>query len=160
MGLILRWVNGAFGPYILGALGAVIAILLICLAAQSVRLDAANGRYADLQKSIVNASRESEARGAKTGLEAVEGYVQQQQKDAPVIERVVTRTRNVCLRPSSNLPVPARTEDTHDAAAGAGNDEDRAFREAIANDLATCQNELTRFSALQQWVISNQGDTK
>lgn len=104
------------------------------------------------------AEAKSAERGATTGQEAVQNYVEQNRQDAPVVERVVERVRNVCLRQADrDLPVPESAAAPDGSAAAAGDDGDRAFAEAIGRDLEACNRELNKLGRLQTWVKANGG---
>lgn len=106
------------------------------------------------------AAAASQLRAAETGQEAVQAHVERIEQDRPVVERVVTRLRNVCLRQPAadrDLPMPAGAAPADDAARAAGDDADRAFTDAAGRDLARCSAELSRLSGLQNWVHANGG---
>jgi hypothetical protein len=105
------------------------------------------------------ASATSQAKGASTGQEAVTVYVERNEADRPVVERVVERVRNVCLRSEDpvRVPVPEGAGAADEAASRTQDDEDRAFAEAIADDLQACNTELNKLSSLQDWIRANSG---
>lgn len=165
------------GSAIMARLGSplviVMAAVLLALSAwggvQTVRLAREQGSHEQtrsalrqLRDSIKTAAAESQARGAMTGQQAVEDLDHANVQNAPIVERVVTRVRNVCLREPAagaddHLPLPDRTGQANDTAAGAGDAGDRAFAEAVARDIAVCANERERLIALQRWVSDNGG---
>lgn len=96
---------------------------------------------------------------AEIATAEVTDYVDQVREDAPVVERVVERVRNVCLRPADpdRVPVPAPARAADAAALAAQNArnreaEDAEYIAAIQSDLASCANDLARFSALQAFA--------
>lgn len=105
------------------------------------------------------AGANSQTRGATTGQEAVENYVDRNAADRPVVERVVERVRNVCMRSEDpvRVPVPESAGDADGAKGGTQDDEDRAFAEAISDDLRTCQEELNKLDGLRAWLRANGG---
>ena len=105
------------------------------------------------------AESKSAERGATTGAEATVDYVQRNEADRPVVERVVERVRNVCLRPPDpvRVPVPEGTAVADAAPSGTQDREDDAFAQAIADDLQACNAELNKLTALQDWVAKNGG---
>lgn len=140
---------------------ALAAVLGISAAVQTLRLSRAQHALADLQQSITAAAQQSQLRAATTGQEAVSSYAQSQQQDAPLVERVVTRVRNVCLRQPSpgGLPVPAAASEPGQARRDAQDDADRAaYLSAVADDLRTCQSELNRLDAIRQFHNANVGE--
>lgn len=105
------------------------------------------------------AESKSAEHGATTGAEATVTYVQRNEADRPVVERVVERVRNVCVRPKDpvRVPVSQGPGDPDGAKGGTQDREDDAFREAIADDLRTCQAELNKLDGLRTWVRANGG---
>jgi hypothetical protein len=118
-----------------------------------------NHEIASIKAAQKLAGANSQAKGATTGQEAVTVYVERNEADRPVVERVVERVRNVCLRSQDpvRVPVPESTPRADETAAGAGDGEDRAFVEAIGRDLETCKAELNKLSTLQEWLRANGG---
>jgi len=113
---------------------------------------ALQGFIADQQAAAL----ESEKRGAETGQEAVTTYVDQQAQDAPVIERVVTRVHNVCVRkPDRDLSLPAPAGVSGLPGREAQDQADREFAQAIADDLAACSGELNRLDAIRDFHNAN-----
>lgn len=114
----------------------------------------------DMKAAAVLAESKSAERGATTGAEATVAYVERNEKDRPVVERVVERVRNVCVRSPDPVRVPvSQGPRPPDEAAGRAEDrEDDAFREAIADDLQACNSELNKLTALQDWVRANSGE--
>jgi hypothetical protein len=155
------------------ALAAVIAhwrlALALGLAAavwiQTERLEAAQQDIAAAQQQLRMLALESQAQSALSGPEAVTAYVDQSNQDRPVVERVVTRVRHVCLRePAGHLPMPAGAGDFHAADPGAGDaadraraDADQAFAEAVGRDLAKCNDALNLYGGFQQWKREHGG---
>lgn len=167
----LSWFAGALTarlglPIVIG-FAALLLALIAWGGVQTVRVaheqrahEKTKSALQQIKDSIKTAAAESQARGAVTGQQAVEGYEDAKQQAAPVVERVVTRVRNVCLREPAaddHLPLPNRASEAHDAATGAGDAGDRAFARAIGRDLTTCAAELERLKALQRWVRDNGG---
>lgn len=139
-------------------LSAFILVLLVALGAQTMRLGAAQRQHAALGASIAKAKTDSVLRGALTGQEALSTYVRDSKKDAPVVERVVTRLRNVCLRqPAADLPVPEGAGGADGPGRGAGDLQDREFAEAAGRDLAACKDELNKLKGLRRFVRDNGG---
>lgn len=98
---------------------------------------------------------------AKASYDALQSYAQQVQIDQPAVDDAAARILRQCApaalpaparRPHEATPAPqnpaaaAHQAAAHQAAA------DQAFAAALAEDLATCSQELARFSALQQWA--------
>ena len=158
---------GAAGPYIIGALLAVLLALAVATGVQTLRLHTAqnDAREAQLahQELLVNyraAQADATRRAAEAGAFVRQRYDQQLEADRPVVERVVHRVRNVCLRDESTAAhrdsaVPAAPGVADEAAGESANNRDRAFALAIAADLETCHRDLQRMSALQSWVRLN-----
>lgn len=145
---------------ILRALIAAVGVLAAALAWQSLRLHGTQDALATLQQSLTTAQQQSQLRAATTATEAVSTYVQHQDRDAPVVERVVTRTRNICLREQAadHLPVPAAAGDIGQARRQAQDDADRAaWISAVADDLKTCAAELNRLDAIRNYHNANVG---
>jgi hypothetical protein len=67
-------------------------------------------------------------------------------RDASTVQRVRERVRTLC-QPAR---LPTATGGAADPAAETAHD-DAEFADAVEEDLATCQAELARFSALQAW---------
>lgn len=150
----------------------LIAALAVAVIVQQARVMGRDGTIAKRDAAIQSikdqqtvAAAKSEAHGATTGQEAVETYVERNEADAPVVERVVDRVRNVCLHdraPARDLPVPegagladgaaARARDAEARAA-----EDRAYAIAIGDDLETCAKQLNKLRGLQGWIRANGG---
>lgn len=144
---------------ITSALFALAGAAIAAAAAQTYRLDRTQDALADLQRSIATAVQASELRGATTAVEAVSHYVETQQQDAPVVERVVTRTVNVCLRQQAadRLSVPGTAGGAGSAGGKAQDDADREWVQAIAADLKTCAAELNRLDAIRNFHNANTG---
>lgn len=145
-----------------------ILVVALCLAiyAQQTRVWARDETIAKRDRAIDQmkaaaalAESKSAERGATSGQEAVSTYVERNEADRPVVERVVERVRNVCLR----SPDPVRVSVPQGAAAPDGaksrtqDDEDRAFAEDVADDLRTCQAELNKLDSLRAWIVANGG---
>lgn len=154
--MILRFLT----PYLTPLLLAVVAVLGASAAWQTYRLERAQTALSELQQSITTAQQQSELRAATSGQEAVSTYVQAQERDAPIVERVVTRTRNVCLQQPAarDLSVPAATGGAGPAGRQAQDDADRAaWVSAVAEDLRTCASELARLDAIRAFHNANVG---
>jgi len=107
----------------------------------------------DRQKQAVKA--------ANTGTTAVEAVHEEIKRDAPVVERVVTRVRNVCLHDDKGrVSVPASAEEPARAPEPAQDAGDRAFVDAIESDIKQCADDLARLKGLQQWCIDNGCDKR
>ncbi|HEX6215285.1 MAG TPA: hypothetical protein VFZ38_10725 [Vicinamibacterales bacterium] len=133
----------------------LLALSLALAFAWQVRAkEEAQDALSDFRQSVEQAGLKSQLQGAQSGVEAVTTYVEQNEADRPVVERVVERVRHVCLRPEGRVPVPA-SPGTADEAPGRTSDDE--FAKAIGQDLATCKAELNRLGALQVWVKANGG---
>lgn len=139
------------------------AAVAALLGMQTMRLDRAQLDLERLQASISAASSKSETRAAQTGLEAVTSYVQKQQADAPVVERVVDRVRNVCLRKPASGDLPIAGAPGVFGQAGREAQDDRArtqYLQDVADDLVTCKAELDRLDAIRDFHNANVGDAR
>ena len=148
---------------ITSALFALAGAAIAAAAAQTYRLARTQDALADLQQSIATAAQTSELRGATTAVEAVSQSVETQQKDAPVVERVVTRTVNVCLRQQAadRLPVPGAAGGARQADAETKDDANRAaWLGAVADDLATCAAALNRCDSIRNFHNANVGTSR
>lgn len=137
-----------------------IIALAAATAVQTYRLDGAQDALAALQASIDKAASQSEARAAQTGLEAVTRYVQKQEADAPTVERVVTRVRDVCLRKPADRDLSMSGTPGASGQASREAQDDATFAQAIADDLAACSGELNRLDAIRQFHNANVGGVK
>lgn len=144
---------------ILRALLIIVAVLVAAVVVQSVRLHFAKAQLASLEREYAAAQVENVIKGATSATDALENYVERHEQDAPVVERVVERVRNVCLHSESRVPLPAGAGTLSGAGARTRDDEDRArderFVEAIEHDLAYCNDKLNVLRGLQQFCIAN-----
>ena len=150
---------------LIGALSLSIGIAL----AQQIRIERRNtiisaqaGSIQRLQAAAQLAEATSAERGAQTGQEAVQSYVQRNEQEAPLMERVVDRVRVVCMRdpasaPNDRLSVPEGSPDPDGRAQAPRNNGDREFAAAIGRDLQACRTEMTKLSELQTWLRANGG---
>ncbi len=113
----------------------------------------------DMKDDASLAESKSAERGAVTGAEATVVYVERNEADRPIVDRVVERVRNVCVRPKDpvRVPVPQSSPDPDGAKGRTQDDEERAFADDVADDLRTCQTELNKLEGLRTWVRANGG---
>ena len=118
-----------------------------------------DGTIQDMKDAARVAESKSAERGAVTGAEATVVYVERNEADSPVVERVVERVRNVCVRPKDpvRVPVPQGSPDPDGTEGGTQDDQGRAFADDVADDLRTCQTELNKLEGLRTWVRANGG---
>ncbi len=118
-----------------------------------------DGTIQDMKDAATLAESKSAERGAVTGAEATVVYVERNEADRPVVDRVVERVRNVCVRPKDpvRVPVSQGAPAVDGPQGGAQDDEDRAFANDVADDLRTCQTELNKLEGLRTWVRANGG---
>lgn len=146
-------------PYLTPVLLAAAAVLGISTLWQTHRLHSTQAALQTLKQSITTAEQQSQLRAATTATEAVSTYVQANEADAPIVERVVTRTRNVCVRePARDLPVPAVPAGNRQAAAAAQDRaDDAAWLSAVADDIETCAGALNMCRAQYDFHKANEG---
>lgn len=160
--MIEKWLTGTLAPYLLAGVGTIIITLVSAAATQTVRLERKNTELTQCQAAITAAQSSGKVRAAGTGLEAVTNYVTKQTEDGPVIERVVTRVHNVCVRQPADrdLSVPAAASVSGLPGREAQDQADREFAQAIADDLAACSGELNRLDAIREFHNANVGDAR
>lgn len=99
-------------------------------------------------------------KAATDGTRALENYVERTEQDRPVVERVVTHVRNLCVRQpaAGHLPMPEGAGLPQEASGEAADSGDRAFADAIADDLPTCAEELVRLDEAARYLRKQDGE--
>lgn len=102
--------------------------------------------------TIAEAAADEAQRAIQPAIDSVERYYVTRNEDVPVVERVVERVRNVCVQSADRLSMP--TAPGNAGQAGRKTQDDRArenYLADVADDLATCQSELTRLDAIREF---------
>lgn len=154
-GFVLNWWRELLIVFLIGAM----YVMHARVEARDRTIAKRNETIQQMKDDAKVAESKSAERGATTGAEATVVYVERNEKDRPVVERVVERVRNVCVRSPDpvRVPVSQGSAGPDDTAIRTQDREDDAFREAIADDLQACNSELNKLRELQAWVISNGG---
>lgn len=164
---ISAWLAGrlltALGPWLLGGVVALVLAGAGAYGTQTWRLKTERAAHREtahelavlrLQHTV--GALEFELLAAEAGRNAVEDYRHEVSEQAPVVERVVERVRNICVRDeardpgSRGLPLPAAAAGTAGPGLRNGDAEDRAFSAAVGRDLAACADELVRFRKVME----------
>lgn len=163
---LLRLLSGSIGPYILGALAAVVAALALWGSLQQLRIGALRNEIGALENqlqtariALQQAEAEAQLRAVRAAEIARQEFEDREDESRPVVERVVTRVVRQCAA-DRGLPLPAGAGVAAGAAARAGDDADRAFAEAVGRDLRYCNTELNRLRSVQRWLIANGASTQ
>lgn len=163
---LLRLLSGSIGPYILGALAAVVAALVLLGSLQQLRIGALRNEIGALENqlqtarvALQQADAEAQLRAVRAAEIARQEFEDREDESRPVVERVVTRVVRQCAA-DRDLPMPAGSGVAAGAAARAGDDADRAFAEAVGRDLRYCNTELNRLRSVQRWLIANGASTQ
>lgn len=157
----MKTLAGLLSPlrqYTRAAVFVIFAALTAALAVQTVRLSLVKSSLKLCEAAPKLAAAESEVVAATAAVEGLEIYASKQSESAPVLDRVVERTRNVCLPAVNHLPMRALAQDdgqTGREAADRRADEewyaDREWIAAVEEDLRTCQAELNRLDFIRDF---------
>lgn len=106
------------------------------------------------------ASAEQQTQSAQAGTTTVTNYADRQEQDRAPLERVVYRTRNICLRDdgADRLPVSESPGAVQASGGEAGDDRDDAFIAALERDLGKCNAELIRLDESARYLRIQDGE--
>lgn len=154
-GFVLAWWRELLIVFLIGAM----YVMHARVESRDRTIAERDGTIQDMKDAARVAESKSAERGAVTGAEATVVYVERNEADSPVVERVVERVRNVCVRPKDpvRVPVPQGSPDPDGTEGGTQDDQGRAFADDVADDLRTCQTELNKLEGLRTWVRANGG---
>lgn len=95
---LLRLLSGSIGPYILGALAAVVAALVLLGSLQQLRIGALRNEIGALENqlqtarvALQQADAEAQLRAVRAAEIARQEFEDREDESRPVVERVVTR---------------------------------------------------------------------
>lgn len=98
---------------------------------------------------------------ASAGTKTVTNYVERLEEDRPIVERVITRIRNVCLRGGASgvrRSVPEGAGTVQAPGSETRNGGDDAFAAALQRDLKVCAAELNRLDESARYLRIRDGE--
>lgn len=134
----------------------IFEVALLCAFAMITFLGGLNvvlkKQLAECRLANAEAQAEQVRRAWQPAINSVERYYVTRNEDAPVVERVVERVRNVCVRQAGGVSLPTAPSGAGQASRQAQDDRAReSYLADVADDLATCQSELTRLDAIREF---------
>lgn len=142
----LSWFN-SLG--IVGVATLLAFFMVVFLGAMNVKL---KQDLLKCQTAVAEAAAEEVRRAWQPAIESVERYYVTRNEDLPVVERVVERVRNVCVRDTGGVSVPAPSAQFGPTGGETEDDRERArYLADLAEDIAVCQSELTRLDAIRDY---------